>query len=191
MSLIGAAVAAAVALIAVPSTSADRSRPTDRCRTAGRTEQANGVARLYSTRLNGDVHYHGCVYNQRRNLGDFAVRGRTRGATGVSLQGYFLGSVVHGLDCGRGDCRPDEVWVYDLRRPDAAARIPGGSFVLRADGSFAVITNRDAEGNSQVVVLDARGLHILDQGDIAPESLALAGHTLYWTHDAQARSGTM
>lgn len=162
------------------------------CATIGHTEQANSVARVFSLHPGGAFEYHACVYGQRRNLGYFGPRGRVNGITGVQLRGPYLGMVLHNSDCEHGYCGRDHVLVRDLRRPRGPAPgLAAASYVLSADGSFAVIGLADPNGQSAVIAVVRGQPRTLDTGAITAGSLALTGRTLYWLKDGIPRTARL
>jgi hypothetical protein len=70
---------------------------------------------------------------------------------------------------------------------------PVWEIVLAPDGDVAWITDADAsQGARQLHIADAAGARLVTNGpDIEPGSLALAGHTVYWTQGGSPRSTTM
>jgi hypothetical protein len=70
---------------------------------------------------------------------------------------------------------------------------PVDAIVVKSDGAVAWIVRTDPEeGMYQVHALDQTGSRVLSTGsDIAPNSLALAGSTLYWTQGGEPHSATL
>lgn len=75
---------------------------------------------------------------------------------------------------------------------------PATAIVVKSDGSVAWIAedNQEEEATGghfyQVHELDGSGERLLDSGaGIAPESLALAGSTVYWTDDGKPESAVL
>jgi len=101
----------------------------------------------------------------------------------------------------------EEVWVRNLATGNVIHRMPNGSpaepgdvglgettaIVVKRDGAVAWIVRASAElGSIQVRSVDKTGSHLLAASpEIAPESLALAGSTLYWTQGGKPMSTTL
>jgi hypothetical protein len=100
-----------------------------------------------------------------------------------------------------------EIWVRNLRTGKLIHRIPNGSpaesgsiglgvteaIMVKGDGSVAwIVRAGTALGGIQVRSADKTGSHLLAASpEIAPESLALAGSTLYWTQGGKPMSATL
>jgi hypothetical protein len=99
------------------------------------------------------------------------------------------------------------VVVRDLRTGRVLERLPTGSstssevlgggptagIVVKADGSVAwIVDGGEARGGLHVQVVDQAGSRTIASGtDIAPNSLALVGSTLYWTQGGRPLSATL
>lgn len=73
---------------------------------------------------------------------------------------------------------------------------PATQIVVSADGAVAwiahVVVQEAQHGSYQLYVADKTGTRLLASGtNIAPNSLALAGHTLYWTQGGVAMSAPL
>ncbi len=101
----------------------------------------------------------------------------------------------------------EEVWVRNLATGKLLHRMPNGSpaqpgdiglgltiaIVVKSDGSVAWINGApEALGTVQVRSVDATGSHLLAVSpEIEPDSLALAGSTLYWTQAGKPYSAQL
>ena len=98
----------------------------------------------------------------------------------------------------------EEIWVRNLRTGKLIHRMPNGSpaepgdiglgdtvaIVVKSDGSVAWTVR--ASNSIQVRSADKTGEHLLASSpEITPESLALAGSTLYWTQDGKPMSAML
>jgi hypothetical protein len=185
----------AAALVAAAPTDA-RKKP-DPCRPKhASTVFDNGTVRYFHVSLAEGVSEYLCVWSSRRRfflthsdipeenneVRDFATRGR-----------FFLYVTKR---CTKEFCNPGTVGLINFRS-GTRKRLPipdPASMVLTAAGSVAYTTDPPVSSASP-----GRGVYLLrrssgqpeqlDAGDdIDPRSLALAGHTLYWTRAGQPRS---
>ncbi len=100
----------------------------------------------------------------------------------------------------------EEIWVRNLRTGKLLHRMPNGSpaesediglgettaIVVKGDGAVAWIVRTGRTEDLQVRSADKTGSHVLvTSPEIAPESLALAGSTLYWTQGNKPMSATL
>ncbi len=101
----------------------------------------------------------------------------------------------------------EEVWVRNLATGKLLHRMPNGSpaepgdvgigdttaIVVKPDGSVAWIARASTElGGIQVRSVDKTGSHLLAASpEIEPDSLALAGSTLYWTESGKPMSASL
>ncbi len=101
----------------------------------------------------------------------------------------------------------EEIWVRNLATGKLLHRMPNGSpakpgdvgigdttaIVVKPDGSVAWIARASKElGNIQVRSVDKTGSHLLAASpEIEPDSLALAGSTLYWTEGGKPMSASL
>jgi hypothetical protein len=67
------------------------------------------------------------------------------------------------------------------------------SIVVKSDGAVAwIVASGVARGGNQVRVVDRSGSRVVASGtDVDPQSLALAGSTLYWTQGSKPFSTTL
>jgi hypothetical protein len=199
------ALAGAVAL-ALPATAgavavtagAAAAKPTAGCHPAHSTTlAATAKARVFRTRgFSRDTHTHatyGCLESHKRPV-RFYVPDFPTGYDHIALAGRFVAYAAYS-DCAADFCDPNSVVLQDLVTgkttfaDGAALRVATISgLVLRTDGALAWIQSSfDANGSTQPGLEVAKAEHgqpavVLDSGtDIAPDSLALAGTTLYWT----------
>lgn len=88
-----------------------------------------------------------------------------------------------------------EVLTGTLVKPEPPTEGVGAAqtLVVKSDGSVAWTVAADREeGTYQVHAVDRTGSRTLATGgDIAPESLALAGSTIYWTQGGAPQSATL
>jgi hypothetical protein len=161
--------------------------------------------------------YRGCVYGSKRSFrlgleavscgpsGCFTVKHVTLAGTTVAYE-TFVSSVA-----GNGEVFQSEwyVFVLDLRSGRVLHKVPTGesrhprpgavgageatAIVVKNDGAVAWINDTvQNENRFEVHALDATGERVLAVGsNIAPNSLALAGSTLYWTQGGKPASAVL
>jgi hypothetical protein len=148
----------------------------------------------------GDLEIYGCAYAHPHPylLGDF-VEGSPSGAAGithVSVGGPYV--AYEDFFNSQQQLSRWIVIVRDLRTGRVVHRLPSGrsappdvgagpvtDIALAADGSVAWIVA--TEQSYEVHIFDRSGERVVAQGaQIAPASLALTGHTLYWTSSGAA-----
>lgn len=172
----------------------------------GHVMTANSQAVLYRAPEHFEhLIVYGCTFEKHRSyqLGYFPDEGTcsSSGCIGVQhevLAGSLVAYEFFSIGGGGGTFL---VIVRDLRNGHVVYRVPTGTprpqnassvvgagstvtIVLKTDGSVAWITERPhGEATEyQVHALDKTGNRLLATGtDIDPQSLALAGSTLYWT----------
>jgi len=175
------------------------------------------VAHSASPVLYGCTYGSGRIYR----LGPIAYRYQTKyteeGFYGLShevLAGPVVAYEEISNQLGCGFCHW-AVIVRDLRTGRVLRREPTGmpvnpgleenfgvgpvrAIVLKSDGSVAWIADargaegRPSEGGYQVHASDASGGRLLATGeDIEPDSLALAGSTIYWTQAGRPSSASL
>ena len=179
-------------LVAAP---ADAVKKRDPCRPKhAATEFVNRKFRIFivPTR-DGDAEYL-CVWRTRRRFK--LAEGSGRDATGDYLNGFqtagkfFLYATAN---IGGPDSQ-GRIWLLNFRTgklTDPRFNAFPYATLLTAAGTVAYTTDpsRGAPRAVYVLPLDASQPQQLDAGDdIDPLSLALAGHTLYWTKAGQAYS---
>jgi hypothetical protein len=154
----------------------------------------------------------GCAREKRAYHFGSPPYGGTEGPGGVgpivlagAVVAYDIGeSSRFPLPMGRED---NEILVRNLRTGKLLHRMPNGSpaepgdvglgetaaIVVKNDGSVAWIVRAGrALGSIQVRSADKTGEHLLAASpEIAPESLALAGSTIYWTQGGKPMSATL
>ena len=155
----------------------------------------------------------GCAYTSKRSyqLGP-ASSGSSSGSEGTYP--IVLAGAVVAYDVGQSHMLPlpnghsmYEVWVRNLATGKVIHRMPNGSpaepgdvglgettaLVVKSDGSVAWIVRAPGElGGIQVRSFDMTGSHLLAASpEIEPQSLALAGSTLYWTQGGKALSAQL
>jgi hypothetical protein len=161
--------------------------------------------------------YWGCVYGSRRSfrLGVEAVACDPYGCfyvAHVTLAGATVAyETALSKNAGNGEVIKSEwhVAVLDLRsgrmlhsvptgvaRPPEQGVIGAGEtrrIVIKSDGAVAwIVDTTQKENRFEVHGLDATGERVLAVGsNIAPESLALAGSTLYWTQGGKPVSAVL
>jgi hypothetical protein len=186
---------AATALVAVSADAPARSRTRPPCKTAGRTIAADEQARVYRTSETdtGDKVF-ACLLKPKRTVYLGAFDFEALGIRLVSLNGPSVG--YEKVDCQHADCT-GAIKVRNLRTGVLRRSImPPHSLVadrVLASRSGAVAwTRRTRPGVVEVRALGARGERLLDSGpDVAPDSLALAGSTVYWKRGGQAYSASL
>jgi hypothetical protein len=186
---------ACVLFVAAPSADARKKR--DPCRPGhATTEFDNGTFRIFSVPApdQQDAEYL-CVWKSRKRFK--LAEGSGGDASGDYLNGFvtagkFLlyATAPNGkIDLGRG-----EIKMLDFRSGKRSRPAFGAwpvDWELSRKGTIAYTTD-ESQGAPRGVYelpLGAAGPDQLDLGeDIDPMSLALAGHTLYWTRAGQAQS---
>jgi hypothetical protein len=163
----------------------------------------------------GFYEYWGCAYGSRRTfkLGRELVKASSSFALG--LQDIVLAGTTVAYETlrssGRGEFVKSEwhVGAVNLRTGRVLREVPTGltfppnpnfvgdgpvaAIVVKGDGAVAwILDTVQRENRYQVHALDATGERVLAVGsNIAPESLALAGSTLYWTQGGKPFSATL
>jgi hypothetical protein len=161
--------------------------------------------------------YRGCVYGSKRSfrLGLEAVSCGPSGCFGVKHVMLAGTTVAYEMElssnAGSGEVIKSEwyVVVVDLRGGRVLHKVPTGisrhprpgavgagetrTIVVKSDGAVAWINDTfHKEDRFEVHVLDTIGERVLAVGsNIAPESLALAGSTLYWTQGGKPMSAPL
>jgi hypothetical protein len=159
--------------------------------------------------------YWGCVYGSKRSvrLGIELISGSAVASFGVGHVTLAGTTAAYELtqSHGMGEYLRSQwyVAVANLRTGRILRKVPTGvtsplnrSFVgdgpvtaiqVKSDGSVAWILDTVQTANRyQIHALDMTGERVLAIGsDIAPDSLALAGNTLYWTQRSTPMSATL
>jgi hypothetical protein len=165
-----------------------------RCRSEGATVAANGSVRVYAHGSHG-LELWTCAYRSRRwspiSLGERGSVKERRGVVDVTVAGGYVGLRVLNTGCSRGECVGPIVQVFDPLRRRQSPDVKGDSYVLRADGTFAVVTPPDPAGNATVELHDARGTTVVATGAIDPGTLALAGRNVYWMQDGLPQTAVL
>jgi hypothetical protein len=165
-----------------------------RCRSEGATVAANGFVRVYAHGSHG-LELWTCAYRGRRwspiSLGQRGSVKQRRGVVDVTVAGGYVGLRVLDMGCSRGECAGPIVQVYDPLRRRQSPDVKGDSYLLRSDGTFAVVTPPDPAGNAMVELHDARGTTVAATGAIDPATLALAGRDVYWMQDGLPQTAVL
>jgi hypothetical protein len=173
-----------------------------------KTVAASERARIYTQKgtgqEKGSVLYFGCWYSNERRTKIY-----TAGDPDVDHAGTFrLAEKFVGFETETADPTGGEsdasVQVFNLKTGKrVASELVGDNnatfhsvtaLVVKANGSFGWIEAATAASqvNRRVKARDKSGLRLLDDGtDIRPDSLALAGSTLYWTRGGAPRSASL
>lgn len=159
--------------------------------------------------------YRGCVFGSKRSLrlGRELVSGSPYGS--LAIKDMVLASAIVAyeteLSSGAGELKKSErhVVVVDLRTGQVLHRVPTGmsrypalkitgagevcAIVVKRNGAVAWINDTSQRENRfEVHALDANGERVLAVGsNVAPESLALAGSTVYWVEGGKPMSATL
>jgi hypothetical protein len=169
---------------------------------------ANRQSVVYETRNRlSELEIFGCAYGRHRSYdlgGPSECGGSEEGCSGIGAETLAGTIVAYEEFETRTCCASMVVVVRDLRTgrllhgvPSGTSQSPntvGGGFtrglVVKSDGAGAwIVAGGPARGGNQVHVLDKGGSRIVASGtDVAENSLALAGSTLYWTQAGQAFS---
>ena len=186
---------AGIALVSMPVVSMTAAAKSAGCEGVGRTIAANGQARVYRANFdNGDYKVFACLRRPRRTvyLGSHHVM--SVGVRTVRLTGPSV--AYERLDCNKGTCTGG-IRVRNLRTGTVRTNpIPAGTAVateIVVSSSGAVAWTRKLQAQIvEVRALGAGGERLLDSGtDVDPESLALAGSTVYWTKAGIAQSAVL
>jgi hypothetical protein len=189
-----------------PGAAAAAHHPASRVKCPGKNEEvitADARAVVYAS-TEGTIR--GCAYGARRSYYMGPVDFGSSGGSGGTYPIVLAGAVV-AYDVGetyRGEPSRHEIWVRDLASGELLLRVPNGApakpgdigigetwaIVVKRDGSVAWIA--DDDGTQELWVSDKAGTHLLvGSPEIAPESLALAGSTLYWTEAGKPMSAQL
>jgi hypothetical protein len=192
------ALVAVAFLVGVGAAGSDARARTASCKTKGATVVANARARVYrvpvSKTANTGYRVYACLLRPKHTvyLGGFDFE--ALGVMSVSLNGPSV--AFEKADCDKADCR-GAIKVRNLRTGvTRQSPIPSGAnladmVLASADGSVAW-TRKPNPDVVEVRALGADGEQLLDSGpDVDPESLALAGSTVYWTKGGQPRSAPL
>jgi hypothetical protein len=177
----------------------------------GHVVVADQQARVYRAQNSlSEFEYYGCAYrgNQSYVLGPTPECTST-GCGGLEGTPTLSGSVV-AYELRNTIRRFEASWlivVRDLRTGKVLDRLPTGpstspeelgggptaGIVVKPDGSVAwIVDGGEARGGLHVQVVDRAGSRTIASGmDIAPDSLALVGSTLYWTQGGKPSAATL
>lgn len=175
---------------------------------------ADTQAEVYGIRKNSEtIEYRGCVYGQTRSFvvggvsecigtdgacggTDHIVLAGTMVARELSVASPVLGTKwlveVENLRSGRV-LHKVATGITLPPNPKFVGDGPTTAIVVKSDGAVAWIVDTVQEHERyQVHAVDKSGSRILATGsDIDPNSLAIAGSTLYWTQGGTPESGTL
>jgi hypothetical protein len=163
----------------------------------------------------GPEEIFGCAHRAKRpyRLGPPLYGSATSGNGGVGsitlagpIVAYDVGEVP-GMEALSNRRSVHEIWVRNLRTGKLIHRVPNGSpaelgdvglgdtteIVVKSDGSVAwIVRAGDTLGGIQVRSVDKTGSHLLAaSSEIDPDSLALAGSTLYWMQGGKPMSAVL
>jgi hypothetical protein len=209
-----------VVLVTAESVNAAHSRPkvSPTCRLPAHASLllADSQAQVFESPSRGlsGPFIEGCAYGRRRAymLGVPLGRPDPEGNEGVTRE-ILAGTVVaYEFSAqpafGSGEGSTALVMVRDLRSGKMLQKVPTGtpsvprrgigigralSLVVKSDGAVAWVAGAlPPEGYYQVHALDGSGSRVLATGrSIDPQSLALAGSTLYWTQEGKPFSAAL
>ena len=200
-----AIVLAAVAALA-PGAHAAHARKRPTCFPKGsHTIAINGTVRVFAVRKTvGHARLtYGCLLKRKKPVKFFQPDFPT-GYGPLAVAAPYIAYGAYG-DCAASFCNPNSVVVQDLRSGGRATPVNATmsiaevrSLVLTPTGSVAWIgTTFDPTGNIVPGYTVAKSEHgappvvLESSADIDPESLALAGSTLYWLSGVSAKSATL
>jgi hypothetical protein len=188
----------------------------EKCRRGrGHTIVANARAQLYEAENKLSEHeIYGCAYGGRQVYGLGPLpSGSSSGAGGVEeevLTGTIAAYEKFSITSNTPNSSGPSSWlviVRDLRTGRVLHRVPtgtstspedvGGGFtsgiVVKNDGAVAwIVEIRYHPVEFEIHVVDRQGSRILASGtNVDPQSLALAGSTLYWTQGGKPSSTTL
>jgi hypothetical protein len=208
---LAATLLASLSTATAPVLASDRRTP-PRCPPAHEQVLAADVqAVLYGAEVpsSGAGGVFGCAYRSKRSY--YLGRASSAGSSGsVSTYPIALAGPVVAFGEGKSFTFGhsfEEVWVRNLLTGKVIHRVPNGSpaepgdvglgdttaIVVKEDGSVAWIVGAGEQlGGVQVRSLDKTGGHLLAASpEIEPNSLALAGSTLYWTQGGKPFSAQL
>jgi hypothetical protein len=162
--------------------------------------------------VEGQEEIFGCAHGAKRSyhigLPPYGGPGESGGVVPVALVGPIVAYGVGesgGIEGVTESHSSNEIWVRNLRTGKLIHRMPNGSparpghvglgdttaIVVKSDGSVAWIVG--TSDGAQVRSADKTGEHLLAAASLAidPNSLALAGSTLYWTQGGKPISATL
>jgi hypothetical protein len=159
----------------------------------------------------GPEEIFGCAYGAKHSYHfGFPPYGGPSGSGGVdhiALAGPVVAYEVAQTSPFVSGRDVNEVWVRNLRTGNVIHRMPDGSpsepgdigigdttaIVVKNDGSVAWIVGTSEQlGHAQIRSVDKTGSHVLAASpEINPNSLALAGNTLYWTQGNKPMSAVL
>jgi hypothetical protein len=163
--------------------------------------------------VEGQEEIFGCAHGAKRSyhigLPPYGGPGYSGGVGPVTLVGPIVAYGVGengGIEGVTETHSSNEIWVRNLRTGKLIHRMPNGSppakpgyvglgdttaIVVKSDGSVAWIVGTG--DGAQVRSADKTGEHLLAAASpaIDPNSLALAGSTLYWTQGGKPMSATL
>jgi hypothetical protein len=163
--------------------------------------------------VEGREEIFGCAHGAKRSyhigLPPYGGPGESGGVVPVTLVGPIVAYGVGengGIEGVTETHSSHEIWVRNLRTGKLIHRMPNGSppakpgyvglgdttaIVVKSDGSVAWIVGTG--DGAQVRSADKTGEHLLAAASpaIDPNSLALAGSTLYWTQGGKPMSATL
>jgi hypothetical protein len=177
---------------------------------------ANAQSQLYVAENKFSEHeIYGCVYGGKRTYGLGPLPEPDTSSGGGGVEGEILAGPMVAyeefsitsstpINSGRSSWL---IVVRNLRTGKVLHRVPtgtstspgevGGGFasgiVVKSDGAVAwIVAGGVARGGNQVHVVDKSGSRIIASGtDVDPQSLALAGGTLYWTQGGKPFSASL
>ncbi len=173
------------------------------------TADARAIIYEASAYPEGPPGVFGCARGSKRSyyLG-LASYGGPSGSGGVVPMTLVGPVVAYDVGSASPEHSFHEVWVRNLATGKLLHRMPNGSpaepgdvgigdttaIVVKPDGSVAwIVTAGQIQlGGVQVRSLDKTGSHLLAVSrEIEPDSLALAGSTLYWTEGGKPFSASL
>jgi hypothetical protein len=157
------------------------------------------------------VTIHGCAYGHKAYLLGVGAEGEDCSGVpcgGVQRESLAGPLVAYEEGAGGEDANTYLVVVRNLRTGRVMHKLPTGTpvtprpswvgigpttaLVVKGDGAVAWIVETGYPTEYQVHAVDKTGSRVLASGaDIDPSSLALAGHTLYWTQGGQPFSASL
>ncbi|HKP88827.1 MAG TPA: hypothetical protein VJT75_02525 [Thermoleophilaceae bacterium] len=192
-AILGALAVALVAGLLTPIAS-PRAKSGDQCQIRGRVITADSVAVIYRRGPSRSYAIFSCVQKTGRTqeLGTFD--GDVGGKSGFNLAEKYVG-YIRSLCSREGPCagRPHVRNVVS-NEERTASRTPGNAVDVRPlafpSGAIAWVRGTLNSPKNEIRVLGADGEErVLDSGNsIGLNSLARAGHTLYWLHGGEPRA---
>ena len=186
---------AGIALVSVPVFGLTAAAKSASCEGVGRTIVANSQARVYKANFkDGEYMVFACLRRPHRTVYLGRHEFEPIGVTTVRLRGPSV--AYERVNCDKSACTGG-IRARNLRTGTVrTSPIPAGATlateIVVSSGGAVVWTRTLQTQIVEVRALGAGGEQLLDSGtDVNPQSLALAGSTVYWTKAGVAQSAVL